>query len=104
MSRIGGVGLVRAAHVVLCALNNIPAWSIDSQIVVTAPGFLALRLFCSRERAHQARYKEFACRNASARFGIPGLAILMAAVAHAGYMNGPSSPRGWWTVVLIAPG
>ena len=84
--------------------DHIPTWSIDSQIVVIALGFLVLRFFFTRKKAYQEKYKELAYRNAFAHYGIPGLAIIMAAVAHAGYMNGPFVPRGWWTTVFIVLG
>jgi protein-S-isoprenylcysteine O-methyltransferase Ste14 len=84
--------------------DHIPTWSIDSEIVVIALGFIVLRLFLTRKKDYQEKYKELAYRNACAHYGIPGLAIIMAAVAHAGYMNGPFVPRGWWTVVFITLG
>ena len=80
--------------------DHIPTWSIDSEIVVIALGFIVLRLFFTRKKVYQEKYKELAYRNACVHYGIPGLAIIMAAVAHAGYMNGPFVPRGWWTVVI----
>jgi protein-S-isoprenylcysteine O-methyltransferase Ste14 len=84
--------------------DHIPTWSIDSQIVVSALGFILLRLFFTSKKAYQEKYKELAYRNACAHYGIPGLAIIMAAVAHAAYMNGPFVPRGWWTTVFIVLG
>ena len=84
--------------------DNIPTWSIDSQIIVIALGFLVLRFFFTRKKAYQEKYKELAYRNAFAHFGIPGLALIMSAVAHTAYMNGPFVPRGWWTMVWIALG
>lgn len=84
--------------------DRIPTWSIDSQIVVTALGFVVLRLFFTRKKAYQEKYKELAYRNAFEHYCIPGLAIIMAAVAHAAYMNGPFVPRGWWTMVFITLG
>ena len=84
--------------------DHIPTWSIDSQIVVIATGFLVLRLFFTHKKEYQEKYKELAYRNAFAHYGIPGLAIIMAAVAHTAYMNGPFVPRGWWTTVFIVLG
>ncbi len=84
--------------------DHIPTWSIDSEIVVIALGFIVLRLFFTRKKAYQEKYKELAYRNACVHYGIPGLAIIMAAVAHAGYMNGPFVLRGWWTTVFIGLG
>lgn len=102
-------GLILLSWFVLVTLyfvisDHIPTWSIDSQIVVIALGFLVLRLFFARKKAYQEKYKELAYRNAFAHYVIPGLAIIMAAVAHAGYMNGPFVPRGWWSVVFLILG
>ena len=84
--------------------DNIPTWSIDSQIIIIGLGFLVMRLFFSRKQAYQEKYKELAYRNAFAHYGIPGLALIMAAIAHAGYMNGPILPQGWWTIIFFALG
>ncbi len=84
--------------------DQIPTWSIDSQIIVIALGFLILSLFFSRKKAYQEKYKGLAYRNAFAHYAIPGLALIIAAVVHAGYMNGPFVPRGWWTIIFIVLG
>jgi protein-S-isoprenylcysteine O-methyltransferase Ste14 len=84
--------------------DQIPTWSIDSQIIIIALGFLVLSLFFTRKQRYQENYKELAYRYAFAHYAIPGLALLMAAIAHAGYMNGPYIPTGWWTIVFLALG
>lgn len=84
--------------------DAIPTWSIDSQILILALGFLLLSLFFSLKRTYQDKYKGLAYRNAFAHFAIPGLALIFAAIAHAGYMNGPLVPRGWWTLVIMLLG
>ena len=84
--------------------DRIPTWSIDSQILIIALGFLVLSLFFSRKKAYQEKYGELAYRNAFAHYGIPGLALIMSAVAHTAYMNGPFVPRGWWTIVFVTLG
>jgi protein-S-isoprenylcysteine O-methyltransferase Ste14 len=81
--------------------DQIPTWSIDSQIIVTALGFIILSMFFSRKKIYQERYKGLAYRNAFAHFAIPGLALIFGAIAHAGYMNGPFVPQGWWTIIFI---
>ncbi|MBK8821889.1 MAG: isoprenylcysteine carboxylmethyltransferase family protein [Anaerolineales bacterium] len=96
----------------LCALvtayflvsDNIPTWSIDSEVIISALGFLILSFFFSRKQTYKEKYKELAYRNAFAHFAIPGLALIFSAVAHAGYMNGPFVPVGWWTVVFLTLG
>lgn len=84
--------------------DKIPTWSIDSQIIIMALGFLVLSLFFSRKKAYKEKYKELAYRNAFAHYIIPGLALIFSAVAHTAYMNGPFVPRGWWTTVFAALG
>jgi len=81
--------------------DNIPTWSIDSQIIIIALGFIVMSLFFSRKQIYKEKYKELAYRNAFANFIIPGLALITAAIVHAGYMNGPFIPPGWWTIVFI---
>jgi protein-S-isoprenylcysteine O-methyltransferase Ste14 len=84
--------------------DNIPTWSIDSEIIIGSLGFLILSLFFSRKQAYKKKYNELAYRNAFAHYAIPGLALLFAAIAHAAYMNGPFVPRGWWTIVFLVLG
>lgn len=84
--------------------DNIPTWSIDSQILIVALGFLIMSLFFSRKKLYLEKYRELAYRYALLHFGIPGLAFLLSAVAHAGYMNGPFVPRGWWTSIFVLLG
>jgi protein-S-isoprenylcysteine O-methyltransferase Ste14 len=86
------------------ATDHIPTWSIDSQIIIIALGFLVMCLFFSRKQAYKEKYKELAYRNAFAHYGMTGLVLIMAAIAHAGYMNGPSIPQGWWTIVFFVLG
>ena len=84
--------------------DNIPTWSIDSQIIIIALGFIVLSLFFSRKQIYKEKYKELAYRNAFAHFIMPGLALIFAATVHAGYMNGPFIPQGWWTIIFRALG
>jgi protein-S-isoprenylcysteine O-methyltransferase Ste14 len=35
---------------------------------------------------------------------MPGLALVFGAIAHAGYMNGPFIPPGWWTIIFLVLG
>lgn len=84
--------------------DNIPAWSIDSQIIVIALGFLVLSFFFSRKQVYKQKYGDLAYRFAFAHYGIPGLALILSAVAHTAYMNGPHVPTGWWTNVFVALG
>jgi len=86
------------------ATDRIPTWSIDSQIIVIALGYLVLSQFFSRKKAYQEKHGKLAYRNAFAHYAMPGLALIFAAIAHAGYMNGPFVPRGWWTILFIVLG
>lgn len=103
------IGLYALALFILVAAyfivsDNIPTWSIDSQIIIVALGFLIMSMFFSRRGGYREKYKELAYRHAFVHFCIPGLALILSAVAHAAYMNGPFVPRGWWTTVFIALG
>jgi len=80
--------------------DNIPTWSIDSEIIIMSLGFLILSLFFSRKQLYREKYKELAYRNAFVHFIMPGLALIFGATAHAGYMNGPFVPIGWWTTAF----
>jgi len=84
--------------------DQIPTWSIDSQIIIFTVGFALLSMFFSRKKIYQEKYKGLAYRNAFAHFAIPGLGFIIAAVIHAGYMNGPFVPRGWWTIIFLVLG
>jgi protein-S-isoprenylcysteine O-methyltransferase Ste14 len=84
--------------------DNIPTWSIDSQILIVAIGYLVLSLFFSRKQKYQEKYKELAYRKAFAHYAMPGLALIFGAVAHAGYMNGPFIPQGWWKTAFFVLG
>ena len=84
--------------------DQIPTWSIDSQIIIFALGFLVLSLFFSRKQIYKEKYGELAYRNAFAHYAMPGLALVFAAIAHAGYMNGPFIPPGWWTIIFLVLG
>ena len=95
------LGLVTAYFIIT---DRIPTWSIDSQIIIIALGFLVMSLFFSRKQAYKKKYKELAYRNAFAHYAMPGLALIFAAIAHAGYMNGPFVPPGWWTIVFFVLG
>ena len=80
--------------------DNIPTWSIDSQILILTIGFLVISQFFSRRLAYQKKFGERAYRNATLHFLIPGLGFIFAAVIHAAYMNSPFVPRGWWTTLF----
>ncbi len=104
--RVGlyALGLFLLVTFYFITTDQIPTWSIDSQIVVLALGFLVMGLFFSRKKSYKEKYGELAYRNAFAHYGLPGLALILAAVAHAGYMNGPQIPPGWWTLVFTLLG
>jgi protein-S-isoprenylcysteine O-methyltransferase Ste14 len=84
--------------------DNIPTWTIDSEIVVMAIGFLVFSLFFVKRNEFIQRYQERAFRNAFVNFAMPGLAILFAAIAHIGYMNGPKLSAGSITTVMTILG
>ncbi len=112
LNSAGGKTRIALYSVILFALvnayfittDNIPTWSIDSEIIIGSLGFLILSLFFSRKQAYKKKYNALAYRNAFAHYAMPGLALLFADIAHAAYMNGPFVPRGWWTIVFLVLG
>jgi protein-S-isoprenylcysteine O-methyltransferase Ste14 len=80
--------------------DQIPTWTIDSQIVVMTIGFLFFSLFFLKRNEFIERYHEHSYRNAFTRFALPGLAILFAAITHIAYMNGPKWPPGMVTLAM----
>jgi len=69
--------------------DNIPTWTIDSQIVIMAIGYLLLSRFFTQKKKLIEKYASDAYRQAFGRFALPGLAVIFAAIAHITYMNGP---------------
>lgn len=82
-----GVFALVTAYFILT--DQIPTWTLDSQIVVMALGYLILSRFFTQKKAYTERYQESAYRRAFSRFAIPGLAVVFASIAHIAYMNGP---------------
>jgi protein-S-isoprenylcysteine O-methyltransferase Ste14 len=105
-NRLGlyALGLIAIGTSYFITSDNIPTWSIDSQILIVSLGLMILSLFFRRKRAYQEKYRDLAYRNAILHYGFPGFSLILSAVAHAAYMNGPFVPHGWWTTVFIALG
>ncbi|MFN8382439.1 MAG: methyltransferase [Anaerolineales bacterium] len=100
--RFGGVFILTTAYFIIS--DQIPTWTIDSQIVVMALGYLILSRFFTQKKIFVEKYKEMAYRQAFVKFAIPGLAIIFAAVAHITYMNGPKFTQPGITTVLSVLG
>ena len=98
------LGLFALVNLYFILTDNIPTWSIDSEIIISSLGFLLLGFFFSRKQKYREKYKELAYRKAFAHYALPGLALIFGAVAHAGYMNGPFVPQGWWTILFLMLG
>lgn len=69
--------------------DQIPTWTLDSQIVVMAIGYLILSRFFTQKKKYIEKYSQAAFRHAFGHFAIPGLAVIFAGLAHISYMNGP---------------
>lgn len=84
--------------------DQIPTWTLDSQIVIVAIGFLSVsRVFTQKNRLLE-KYGEQAYSHAVWKYALPGLAMLLAAVAHIGYMNGPKFTQPTITTILFILG
>lgn len=93
--------------------DNIPTWTLDSQIVVIFIGYLILSRFFTQKKHYIEKYKELAYAKAFEHFAIPGLAIVFAAVLHITYMNGPKFTQplvitvltwlGWICILIGVP-
>jgi protein-S-isoprenylcysteine O-methyltransferase Ste14 len=97
-------GMIALTVIYFVITDNIPTWSIDSQLIILALGYLMLSFFFSRKKQYQEKYGALAYRNAFMHFVIPGLGLIFGAVIHAGFMNGPFIPRGWWTTMFVVFG
>lgn len=73
--------------------DRIPTWTLDSEIVVFALGFLILRRAFTQKKTLIEKYKEQAYPQAAMRYIIPGVAALFAAIAHVAYMDDPNHMR-----------
>lgn len=100
--RFGGIFILTTAYFIIS--DQIPTWTMDSQIVVMALGFLILRRFFTQRKNFIEKYKEMAYQQAFVRFAIPGLAVIFAALAHTAYMNGPKFTQPTITVTLSVLG
>ena len=98
------VGFFILTTVYFIVSDQIPTWTIDSQIVVMALGYLILSRFFTRRKIFIEKYKEMAYQQAFVRFVIPGLAVIFAAMAHIAYMNGPKFTQPVITTVLSVLG
>ena len=79
-------------------------WLPDGEIVVLALGFLLLSRFFSQKDRYVARFGDSAYARAFMSFGVPGLAIIYASIAHLAYMPGPMIPEVSWKPVLVGVG
>jgi protein-S-isoprenylcysteine O-methyltransferase Ste14 len=105
-ARIASIGLIAFTLTTFYFIisDQIPTWTIDSEIVVMAIGLLIFSLFFSRRKEYTEKFKEQSYRNAFIKFALPGLAVIFAAIAHIAYMNGPKWPPGKITTVMTIVG
>lgn len=67
--------------------DQIPTWTLDSQILIFALGFLIVHRAFTQKEFLIEKYKGDAYRRAALRFILPGVSILFAAIAHVAYMD-----------------
>ena len=106
------VGIMGLTTLYFILTDNIPTWTLDSQIVVMALGYLLLSRFFTQKKKFIEKYADDAFRQAFGRFALPGLAVIFASIAHIAYMNGPkfTNPTiltiflwaGWFFIVVGA--
>ena len=106
--RFGGIFILTTAYFIIS--DQIPTWTIDSQIVIMVLGYLLLSHFFTRKKILIEKYEEMAYQQAFVRFVVPGLAVIFAALAHITYMNGPKFTQptitttlslfGWFLVII----
>lgn len=82
-------GIFTLTTIYFILTDQIPTWTLDSQIVVMALGYLLLSRFFTQKKKYIEKYKEAAYRRAFGHFALPALAMIFAALAHMAYMNGP---------------
>ena len=107
-----GFGVFALTTTYFIITDQIPTWTIDSQIVVMALGFLFVSRMFTQKKAFIEKYKDMAYSYAFGRFAVPGLAIIFAAIVHIAYMNGPKFTQptfvmittilGWYLLIVGA--
>ncbi|MFN8434550.1 MAG: methyltransferase [Anaerolineales bacterium] len=80
--------------------DQIPTWTLDSQIVVTTLGYLILSRVFRQKKAFIEKHKEQAFAVAFKQFTVPSLAIFSASIIHVAYMNGPKFTLPTLTTIL----
>jgi protein-S-isoprenylcysteine O-methyltransferase Ste14 len=93
-------GIFTLTTIYFIITDQIPTWTLDSQIVIMALGYLFLSRFFTQRKNFIEKHKDIAYRHAFVRFVIPGLAVIFAAMAHIAYMNGPKFTQPTITTIL----
>lgn len=94
------LGILALTTVYFILTDQIPTWTLDSQIVVISLGYLILSRFFTQKKKYIEKYKDQAYQKAFGQFALPGLAIVFAAVVHLTYMNGPKFSQPTFTAIL----
>ena len=71
-----------------------------AEIVLVGLGFGLLYLFFRLKKGFKARFGPLAYSKAGRRFGLPGVTIIAAVIAHIRYLPGPQIPHFWGYIVL----
>jgi protein-S-isoprenylcysteine O-methyltransferase Ste14 len=94
------IGIFALTTLYFILTDNIPTWTLDSQIVVISLGYLILSRFFTQKNRYIEKYKELAYAKAFEHFVISGLAVVFASVVHIAYMNGPKFTQPLITTIL----
>lgn len=104
--KLGGafLGVFTLTSVYFILTDQIPTWTLDSQIVVMALGYLILSRFFSQKTKLIEKFQASAYSRAFRQFIVSGMAIIFAAIAHIAYMNGPKFTQPAITTILTWAG
>jgi len=97
-----GLALITLVFIFLDA--RWPEWTLVAQVAIIAAGFVWMARFFWQRQAFKQKWGELAYRNAAGLYVVPGLTMILAAVAHIAYMPGPAIPLNWWTPGLVTLG
>lgn len=98
----GSFVIASAAMIVVDVLW--PRWTALGQMAGVIAGFFVAGQFFWRRREYRGKYGDRSYRNAFLHFMLPGLPLMLAAIAHDLYLPGERALLGWATPVVFLIG